>query len=345
MKKKKNITISDIARLAGVSKTTVSFYLNGKRNKMSAETCSKIEEIIQKTNYHPNTMARSLNSKQTNLIGVIIGDIANTYANQIVKGIEDCSRQNGYQLIVGSSNYKNSNENLIVRSMISMGVDGFIVQPTVYFEPMWAQIDIDKPIVCFDSPTYNESEGLWVKTNTYDAVKEACASAVSRGYKRFILVMADPYVLATRMERSRGFSDALDPYHIHYDTIVAGLDTEPEELRKQLLPYLVGHTDICVFVFNNWLLTKVYLALKDLRQYMPDSLGLIGFDSLEWTDLSSPSITTIVQPAYEEGQYASRILIDQIENRGKETPRQVLKCWINERDSTKKKAHGVPIRI
>ena len=75
------VTINDIAKLAGVSKTTVSFYLNGKLEKMSEETRKKLEDVIAKTNYFPNTMARSLNYKQTYLIGVIIGDITNSFAN------------------------------------------------------------------------------------------------------------------------------------------------------------------------------------------------------------------------------------------------------------------------
>ena len=79
------ITINDIAKLAGVSKTTVSFFLNGKFDKMSDETRRKLEDVITRTNYHPNTIARSLNYKQTYLIGVVIGDITNSFANQIVK--------------------------------------------------------------------------------------------------------------------------------------------------------------------------------------------------------------------------------------------------------------------
>ncbi|MBR5005066.1 MAG: LacI family DNA-binding transcriptional regulator, partial [Erysipelotrichaceae bacterium] len=86
------MTISDIAKLAGVSKTTVSFYLNGKYEKMSEETRQRIEKVIEKTGYEPSVVARSLNFKQTKLIGVIIGDITNSFANQIVKGIDALGR-------------------------------------------------------------------------------------------------------------------------------------------------------------------------------------------------------------------------------------------------------------
>ena len=102
---KEKITIRDIAERAGTSKTTVSFFLNGKTDKMSEETQARIAQVIKETNYRPSIAARSLNAKETRLIGVIIGDITNTFANQIVKGIDDFARDNRYQLIVGNSNY------------------------------------------------------------------------------------------------------------------------------------------------------------------------------------------------------------------------------------------------
>lgn len=86
--KKSKITIKDIAEMAGTSKTTVSFYLNGKTEKMSEETKQRIEQVIRETNYCPSIVARSLNSKNSKLIGILIGDITNSFSNQIVKGIE-----------------------------------------------------------------------------------------------------------------------------------------------------------------------------------------------------------------------------------------------------------------
>ena len=128
---KEKITIRDIAERAGTSKTTVSFFLNGKTDKMSEETQARIAQVIKETNYRPSIAARSLNAKETRLIGVIIGDITNTFANQIVKGIDDFARDNRYQLIVGNSNYNFENEKGYVNRMLAMGVDGFIIRHPV----------------------------------------------------------------------------------------------------------------------------------------------------------------------------------------------------------------------
>lgn len=122
--------------MSGVSKTTVSFYLNGKTQKMSDETKHKIEKVIRETNYKPSMVARSLNSKSSKLIGVLIGDITNSFSNQIVKGIEITSDEKGYQLIVGNSDYRYDREESYVERMLSMGVDGFIVQPSSSFRKL-----------------------------------------------------------------------------------------------------------------------------------------------------------------------------------------------------------------
>ena len=329
------ITINDIAKLAGVSKTTVSFFLNGKFDKMSDETRRKLEDVITRTNYHPNTIARSLNYKQTYLIGVVIGDITNSFANQIVKGIDDYSREHGYQMIVGSSNYLLDNERKCITGMAAMGVDGFIVQPTVHFETMWKELGIHKPIAYFDSPN-QASEELWVKTNNYEAVYDATEMLVKQGYSQFVIITADPYVLQTRMERNRGFTDCLELAKKPYGMILADSTTTAEALENKLKPYLESDQSTGIFVCNNWLLDKAYLVLRNYWDLIPQKIGLIGFDSLDWTELVSPSITTIVQPAYEEGQAAAKILIDRIENRNEEAPNRILKCRINELDSTRR---------
>jgi DNA-binding LacI/PurR family transcriptional regulator len=332
---KSKMTISDIAKLANVSKTTVSFYLNGKFEKMSDETRQRIEKVIEKTGYEPSVVARSLNFKQTKLIGVIIGDITNSFANQIVKGIDAYARENGYQLIVGSSGYDTEYEKQYLRSMVAMGVDGFIVQPTVQFRTVYSELGISNPIVYFDSPN-RDMNGLWIKTNNYEAVYEACDLMAEKGYEHFVIVTADPYVLATRLERTRGLTDNLDLRKLTYDTILANDLTSVEELKEKLTPILENRRNVCVFVASCWLLPNVFTVLKNWKKRIPDDIGLMGFDSLEWTELSSPTVTTIVQPAFEEGYLAGQVLIDRIEGKNEIQPNHILKCRINEMMSTDK---------
>lgn len=330
----KKITIKDIALLANVSKTTVSFYLNGNYEKMSIETKERIEKIINETGYKPNFIARSLNYKQSKLIGVIIGDITNTFANQILKGIDDCAKQHGYQLIFGNSNYDDKLESNYVVNMNSMGVDGFIIQPTVNFPKVVENLKLQNHnIVYIDSPNSHDRD-LWVKTNNYEAVMEATETLVNKGYENFIMISANPDVLSTRLERNRGFVDTLELKDKEYHIILADEKTKPEDLEIEIFKYVNENKKTLIFACNNWLLSTVYISLRNHLNKIPADIGLIGFDSLEWSTLVTPSITTIVQPAYEEGFKACEILIDKIEDINEELPNQIFKCTINYGDST-----------
>lgn len=324
-------TISDIAKLADVSKTTVSFYLNGKFSKMSEQTRQKIEDAVAKTNYAEENGEQQI-AARSHLIGVIIGDITSPFANRIVKGLADYSNEKDYQLVLGFSDYQLENERHCIDSMSRMGVSGFIVQPTAQFETMWEGLNNLKPIVYFDSPNHN-TKGLWVKTNNYEAVYNAVGFIEGKGYKRFILVTANPSKIVTREERVRGFTDHLDIDQMPYDIIVAEKTIPVEELRNQLDLY-IQKEDVCIFASSNWMLNKVHMALEPFVNEIPHHIGLIGMDSLEWSSLVTPSITTIVQPAYEEGVVAAKILIDKIEGIGLEPPNQILQCHINEMEST-----------
>lgn len=298
-------TIKDIAELAQTSKTTVSFYLNGKYEKMSKETRERIERVIRETDYKPSVVARSLNSKNTKLIGVLIGDITNTFSNQIVKGIEEEAHKSGYQVIIGNSNYNQESEDKYIESMLMLGVDGFIIQPTSHFRKYSRIIeDKKKHMVFFDSQLY-EHRTSWIKTNNYDAVYDATQLCVENGYQKFILITADISRLSTRIERATGFMDALlDCKQSYQDLTIADENTDIEEIKRFLQGVVNPQEKTLVFVPNCWALPLVFNAMKELKYDFPQ-VGLLGFDNTEWTNFSSPTISTIVQPAFEEGCQAT----------------------------------------
>ncbi len=215
--------------MAGTSKTTVSFYLNGKTEKMSEETKQRIEQVIRETNYCPSIVARSLNSKNSKLIGILIGDITNSFSNQIVKGIESEASRNGYQIIVGNSDYNHQREENYVERMLSMGVDGFIIQPTAQFRKISKRLEsLGKPMVFFDSKLY-DMKTKWVKTNNYEATYDATVRCIEKGYEKYYMITADPQLISTRLERTSGFVDALADHEKDYETLIIENDqVKPE---------------------------------------------------------------------------------------------------------------------
>ncbi|HEL0442645.1 TPA: LacI family DNA-binding transcriptional regulator [Streptococcus equi subsp. zooepidemicus] len=330
----RKVTINDIADLANTSKTTVSFYLNGRFDKMSQETKSRIKEAIEATNYKPSIAARSLNAKATKLIGVVIGDITNSFSNQIVKGIESKAQEFGYQIIIGNSNYDPSREDELIEKMLNLGVDGFIIQPTSNFRKYSRIIEVKKKhMVFFDSQLY-EHRTNWVKTNNYDAVYDTIQQCINKGYQSFIMVTGNPNLLSTRIERASGFIDVLEANQLQYhQMIIDENQTSSQEIAQFLQDAFDQNRHNLVFVPNCWALPKVFTAMKALKVSLPET-GLVGFDNIEWTRLSSPSITTIIQPAYEEGEQATSILIDDIEGHSKEAKQQIFDCQVNWQEST-----------
>lgn len=166
---KKRVTIKEIAAMAGTSKTTVSFYLNGKTDRMSDETQARIRKAIHDTGYEPSPLARGMNAKSTQMIGVIIGDITNTFANQLVKGIDTVTSAEGYRMLVCASNFDKQGELAYIDRLIALGVDGFIVQPTARFKEISKSIsESGKPLVFIDPKLYDFNSN-WVKTDNYEA--------------------------------------------------------------------------------------------------------------------------------------------------------------------------------
>ncbi|MFR5002660.1 MAG: LacI family DNA-binding transcriptional regulator [Thomasclavelia ramosa] len=328
------ITINEIAKLAGVSKTTISFYLNGKTQRISLKTQNRIATIIKQTNFQPNLAARCLNSKSSKLIGVLISDITNTFSNQIVKGIETIASKYNYQVIVGNSEYSYQREENYIEQMLSMGVAGFIVQPTAQFRKLSKKLlKLNKSLVFFDSKLY-DLKSNWIKTNNYEATYETIVKCIIKGYESFYLITADPQLISTRLERVSGFIDALADYNFNYKTFILENDRVDFKMLHNFFESTLNVSKkSLVFVPNCWALPDIYLALKQYRNNMPQ-IGLIGFDNLEWVNFSSLSITTIIQPAFKEGEEAAKIVIDQIEGKNKLDNQKILNCYVNWNEST-----------
>lgn len=330
----KKVTIKDIAQLSKTSKTTVSFYLSGHYHKMSEDTRKRIEKVIRETNYQPSVAARMLNSKKSHLIGVIIADVTNEFSNQIIKGIDLQMKEQNYQMVLGNSNYDAEKEADLFDHMQKMGVDGLIIQPTTQFLSTKEKYGENiKPIVFIDSQV-SANKDKWVKSNNYEAVLNAIEEMIDIGYEEFLMITADASILSTRMERTQGFYNTLDLAKKKYDTIVVDEDVTSEQITELVSNKLKLNKKTLIFVPNCWLLQIVYKGIRKFRHLIPNTIGIMGFDNRDWADFAYPTVTTIVQPAQEEGKTACKILIDTIEEKHSEPPNQILKCTLIHNEST-----------
>lgn len=332
---RKRITINDIAQMAGTSKTTVSFYLNGHTDRMSEETRQKIADAIARTGYVPNPLARGMNAKSSKLIGVIIGDVTNEFSNRFVKGVGSVADNEGYRLLMCSTNYDAGNESAYIDRLLAIGVDGFIVQPTAQFKTVAESIEAaGKKLVFFDSKLYDFASN-WVKTDNYEAAYKAIEHCIACGYRHFLLIAAAPQLLSSRIERFAGFSDALERRGMtfsQHEIDAKGIDAG--EMREFLRANIDGETPTLVFAPNCWALPDIYVAMREFYPLMPEKVGLLGFDNFDWAGVAFPSVSSIEQPAFDEGREACRILLDLIAKGDSEKIHRVLGCDIKWRDTT-----------
>ncbi|HBG55639.1 MAG TPA: transcriptional regulator [Ruminococcaceae bacterium] len=335
-----SVTINTVARMARTSKTTVSFYLNGKFEKMSAETRGRIQKAIEATRYRPNLAARCLNRKRTKMVGVILGDVANLFANQVVRGIESVTLPENYQIVLGNSNYDGRTERIYIERMVNMGVDGLIVQPTLQFPDVGKKLKaLGVPIVFLDSSARRTANSR-VGTDSRTATRRAVEACLERGYDDFLMLTADPGKLSARQDRVSAFLGVLKKAGKACATLPLHSDTSPGEISAFVAGHLRLNRHTLLFVPNCWALPTVYLALRNFRNLIPNTVGVLGFDNTEWTRFSAPSVTTVVQPVYEEGREAMRILSDILSGKRKEPVARMLECAVDWGESTALRLSG-----
>lgn len=125
----KKVTISDIANLSGVSKTTISRYLNGKYEGMSEATRNRIQEVIEELDYRPSRQARALKSQYSSIIGIVVADISNSYTSRMIKGVMDRLNSTDYHTIIMDSDLNTKREANNIKKLIDEQVDGIVIQP------------------------------------------------------------------------------------------------------------------------------------------------------------------------------------------------------------------------
>lgn len=335
MRKKNSVTIADIAKKAGVSRTTVSFYINQKFEKMSNKTRAKIEAAIEETDFVPNVLARSLNNKQSFMIGVIMRSSANWEKSRFIDGVEDCLKKNNYQMIVATSNWDLDEERRQIEKMKAQNVDGFIVNPSESFDLLWKTVGGQRPLVVYNPPHISPYWN-WVRFNDYEVVYNVLEQMIETGYTRMIMVTEEPGRHATIAQRCLAFDHFINLHHLRSKTIYVHDPDDLTHLEFELLQHIRIEERTCFFVTTPELLKAVFLALRRYHEWMPDHIGLMGFDSLEWTEMVTPSVTTIVHPSYEAGFQAASMLLDVIMDKNEQVPGRIFECTLHECGSTMK---------
>jgi len=311
-----NVTIDIVSKKAGVSKTTISRYLNGKFEHMSDDTKKRIETVISELDYRPNAIARSLKSQKTGLIGVIISDVTNPVVVTLIKGVIDHCTQEGYQVITASSDEKITKENEYILSMVDRQVEGLIVNIADYNEfSLLEELKAKGTKIVLADRTINKPIFDTVTTDNYDMTKVAIQTLYNMGYEAVALFSSDLRRSNVRLARYNAFLNKSAEYTPNSKELayVFAEDRE-DEYKKALSNFLDKHKGrkAAVFAATPMSLLNLLGAAHDLRLRTPDDFGVLGYDNLHWTKLISGGLSVIEQPFYEVGVESAKMLIQRI---------------------------------
>jgi DNA-binding LacI/PurR family transcriptional regulator len=337
------VTIKDIAKALGLSTSTVSRALRDSY-EISPETKKLVLEYSEKINYRPNPIALSLKEKRSRSIGIIVCEIANSFFSQTINGIESIAYDMGYNVIIAQSHESYNREVLNVQYLASRSIDGLLVSVSSETQDLAHLKNLHErgfPIVFFDR-IVDEMETHKVIVDNFKGAYDATEHLIKSGYKNIAALAGSEYLSITK-ERLNGYRKALEDHSIPFDEnyiqhcLHGGmLYPEVENALNQLLSLPVKPD--AIIASADKLTTNCMRYLKKRKISVPDELGLIGFSNLDLTDLLSPSLSVVRQPAFEMGQLSTELLIQMIESKRpvKDFERRVLPPQLLVRESSVK---------
>lgn len=309
-------TIADVAAAAGVSKATVSRVLSGNHKYLRAATRQRVERVIAQLDYRPSTVARSLTSKRTHTVGVLVADIGNPFYPEVFLGIEDRALQQSYSVFLCNTNYDLARGKRYIQSLIDKRVDGVLIM-TSSFAPEWL-IELERsnvPVIVLDWAV--QTQGNNVSTIAVDfqrGIEAAVAHLYDLGHRCFAHVGGPPQ-LQTSQDRRNAFLNALARRRID----PAGVPVIDGNLRidcgRQAVAALLDlpQRPTAVFAANDMMAMGVLLEARTRGIAVPDDLSVVGLDDIWLAAQTDPPLTTVALPRYEIGQLSMRLLLDLLD--------------------------------
>lgn len=318
-------SIKDVARLAGVSISTVSRVING-RGKTSKETREKVWRAVEALQYRPNLLARGLRSQKTRLLGLLVPDIDSPFFARLAKHIEEAAYQKGYNLILCNVGEDPKKERDYLEVLIQRQVEG-IIFPRVSDESLLFRIPqlAKVPYVILDR-TLEKEEAPTVKLDNVAAGMLAATHLLKLGHRKFACITG-PLKINVSRERLEGFLEALtqsgippeDVFVVEGDFKIDGGRKGMEKVLSHLSP------PFALFCMNDMMAFGAIQVAKERNWHIPEDISVVGLDNNPLCEVFSPPLTTVAQP------------FDQIARSG-----IALLCKLIEGKKVRKKSIAVP---
>ena len=317
----KKTSLSDIAKHLGVSKTLVSFVLNGKGKefRISEDICNKVLEVAKELNYQPNRIAQGLRTGRTNTIGLIIADIANQFFGILGREIEQEAARYGYRVIFCSSDENPEKSKQQIAMLQQSQVDGYIISPPKNSEEQIRSLARGHvPFVLIDR-YFPEIESNHIVVDNFDAAYRATNHLLSLGRKKIanITVNLD---LINMVQRTEGYRQALRDASIQVDENlikVLPFSHDNKDVARAIKELVgkPGQKKIDAILFST---SKLGIngieCISSLGLKIPDDIAMVSFDNPDAYKICISPVTVVNQPLKEIGKTAVQMLLNEIKH-------------------------------
>jgi LacI family transcriptional regulator len=326
-------TIIDVARLAGVSKTTVSRVVNGEVDKVSEETNLKVKQAIQSLGYVQNTIASSLRTDRTNIILLMIPDITNPFWPEVARGIQDVMGREGYSVVFANNDWKGEHEVEYLFTARRNRLDGMLINPIRVTEEQILASQIPTVIMGLREGYPNID---MVGSDSYSATQKALEYLTRLGHQRIGLLHGQSL--------HRSIYSRLGSYYDFFESKGITLDEQlvvPVTFdnsggvkgMKQLLELETPPT--AVLASNDLIAIGALHMAAETGYRIPADLSIMGIDDIYAASWTIPPLTSVRKQKYETGSQAARLLLERMQGKGPQEPQKVkIPCELVVRAST-----------
>ncbi|MCE5205945.1 MAG: LacI family transcriptional regulator [Porphyromonadaceae bacterium] len=316
MKKKRKVSMQDIADQLGVSKGTISLVLSGKAEsgRISEEMCRKVRATAEEMNYQPNEIARSLSTGKTMTIGVIVSDISNEFFGSMTFHIQEQAKKYGYTVVTTNTNENLDEFNKMVTILLNKQVDGIIFVPVDNGQHIAARITKRHiPLVQIDR-FYSDLEASYIVVDNYKISAKTTEHLILKGLKRIAVICYD-FDVSALIERRQGCIDTLSKYNLLDPGLIKNIRYQyQEEDLKQAIHDLKNNSDKIDAIFfcsRKVFITGVKYMYKNAIS-IPEDMEVVCFDKIDSFAIANIPIIYIEQPIRKMGEKAVDILMEQM---------------------------------
>ena len=307
-------TISDVAQLAKVSETTVSHALNGTR-RVSAALQERVLAAAAALQYQPDAAARSLRTKRTDTLGLLVPDITNSWHPLVARGLLDATTPEGYHTLLCATDGLVRQEAAFLSELVRRRVDGIVIVTLSYQMDVLQRELHGTPAVLSCLPDHPIPHMDYVDFDEVKAGRMAVDCLVARGCRR-IATITGPRAFPGALRRYRGYRDGLAAHDLPFDPalVVTGDYWRPSGAAAVARLLEVRPLPDAIFAANDLMALGALSALRQAGIAVPDDIALVGFDDIPEAEIVYPQLTTIRQPAHEIGRQAGLLLLRRLAN-------------------------------